>query len=97
MVVKTLVKYGLRIKETGEMLGVCVQTPVGEYPMWYDPRTLEPESDLYNMWLVDERGEADRIRNHSNGERPCSYTPSHDYEAGDLEVVKVTMSFEVDS
>jgi hypothetical protein len=90
-----VIKYGLRLKKTGEILGFTTEPSNDSFSVGTIHRLDIHEN---NMWLVDEPENAEYVRMFSTDWYNASYeTPDHAFKSEELEVVKVELTTETDS
>ena len=91
-----MTKYGLRLKETGEILGYTVASNDGADFCTDVGYSLSKWED--NEWLVDDALTAEYVRNFPAEWYNSDYeTPSHDFEPDELEVVEVVIERKVNT
>jgi len=93
-------KYGLRLKKTGQLLGVSTTSNEGSDFCGDVSHWLEAPGKYtsYDTWLVDDLLRAEYVRNFSTPWYNAGYaTPGHDFEADELEVVSIEVSVNVES
>jgi len=92
---KTVEKYGLRLKETGEVLGFYYESNSGLDFCGETTCNLSISDD--KMWLVDDKYQAEYVRNYSTEWYNAGYeTPTNPFESEELEVVKVKVVTDVE-
>lgn len=89
------VKYGLRHKETGKILGVSSSSNEGREFCGDVSFRLTLHSDI--MWSVDTVLNAEYVRNFSTEWFNADYdTPTNEFDAEELEVVEIAIETTVD-
>jgi len=92
---KMTIKYGLRLKNTGELLGVSASSNEGSDCCVDTAYTLSTGCD--NQWLVEDKLQAAYVRMFSTEWYNADYdTPINPYKPEEVEVVKVTMNIKVE-
>jgi hypothetical protein len=91
----TIEKYGLRQKSSGKIVGFSTNSNEGADCCVSTAYQL----DVYTptMWLVDDAVDAEYVRLNSTVWYNADYdTPENPYNPDDLEVVKITISVEME-
>jgi hypothetical protein len=88
---KTTIKYGLRVKKTGEMVRYETYSNGDDYEgVGVSYMLTAYKSDP--IWLVDSAEHAGYVRQFSTERYNAGFeSPTHNFNPEDLEVVKVTM------
>lgn len=90
------VKYGLRCKKTGKILTYDMESNAGGSNCCGIMFRLSEDTDS-PTWLLDDPEEVDWVRRHSTEWYNAGYeTPKHKFEPGELEVVKVATTTEIE-
>lgn len=88
-------KYGLREKKSQKILEFSITSNEGS-AFCYSYEVSIDSSGL-GIWMVDTFKEADYVRRKSTEwYNACFETPSHDYEADELEVIEIIMEIKGD-
>jgi len=91
---KVVEKYGLRLKDTDEVLGYYHESNHGADFAGDTRCHLSTSED--KMWLVDDKYQAEYVRNFTTPWYNAGYeTPMNDFDPDELEVVKVKIVTEV--
>lgn len=86
-------KYGLRMKQSGKILGFTVSSNEGGEFCGENTYELDELED--NMWLVDSEYQAAYVARYSTPWYNAGYeTPKNPYKVEDLQVVKIEMMVE---
>jgi hypothetical protein len=87
------IKYGLRIKETGEILK-AVAALNEDCDFCVDiSYTIRPGMGI--EWMVDAPTDAEYVRNNSTEWYNASYnTPDHGFKPDDLEVIRIELNID---
>lgn len=91
-----VVKYGLWHKKAKSLLSFYTVSNEGASNAVSVSHSLELGNHNENVWLVDSEKSAEYVRTHKTSWYNAMYeTPEHNYKEEDLEVVKLSLNFEV--
>jgi hypothetical protein len=92
------IQYGIALKKSGAILTFSVRSNEGGDFCGDTQTELQDPNWGGQQWLVDQLWHAEWVRTHSTPWYNASYdTPTNDFKADDLVVVKVTSIVEIES
>jgi len=93
----TEIKYALRYKKKNKLLGYYISSNAdGDFCC--DSQYILSYIEMDNIWFVDSPEKAEWVRHNSTLWYNADYnTPTHEYEAKELEVVKVKITTDIET
>ena len=90
----TLIRYGLKEKKTGNLLGFYSKSNPEDGECCDVEYSLESRSYYGKLWLIDDKNHAEWVRNYPTEWYNAEYySPNHNFKSEDLEVVEVNIEF----